>query len=209
MALIAGIVTLGAFVAIVMIKAVRPHFDVVLDRRHVSPEAFEAQKPVELSVDESRTLARFASRGLIRPYTVSDLDSLKTVWAAAERRTGKSVSQEAPRTLARWIRTAYDYDLELQNCLLASFDSRRPVTTPRLLALRRKAIDARIVSRELAARDSGLVYVAASGRLTSMRNRVGIPLPRDGMVRAMHRIEQLGRNVDFLDSAFAVTPTKP
>ncbi len=209
--LVGGIV--AALTALVLVShgiigngVFRPHVSVTLDRRHVASDSSAVEKPVALSEGESQALGRFSSRGLSQPYTAADIDSLKSIWAVVEKRTGKNVSQNGPRKYAGGLRVAYDYVHEFQKCLLASFDSRMPVTTPRLLALRKRVVEANLVSREKVSSDSGLTYEAAS-RITS-RGYHKMPIPREGMVLRLYRIEQLGRNVDFLDSALAVTPSK-
>jgi hypothetical protein len=83
-----------------------------------------------------------------------------------------------------------------------------PVTTPRLLALRKRVVEANMVSREKVSADSALIFNAATRIVRNPETGMRMPMPREGMVLMLHRIEQLGRNVDFLDSALAATPTK-
>ena len=209
--LAAGIV--GALTALALVSygiirsaAFRPNVSATLDRRHVAPDSSAVERPVALSEGESQALGRLSSRGLTQPYTAADVDSLNAIWAAVEKRTGKNTSQKGARTYAGGLRDAYKYLHEFQECLLASFDSRMPVTTPRLFALRRRVVEANVVSREMVSGDSGLIYDAAT-RMTS-RGYHKAHILREGMVLRLHRIEQLGRNVDFLDSALAATPTR-
>jgi len=205
--ILGGLTALG-LVSYVIIRsgAFRPHVSATLDRRHVAPDSSAVEGPVALSESESRALGRISSRGLAQPYTAGDVDSLNAIWAVVEKRTGKNVSQKGARTYAGGLRDAYKYLHEFQNCLLASFDSRMPVTTPRLFALRKRVVEAHVVSREKVSGDSGLICEAAT-RMTS-RDFHKMSISREGMVLRLHRIEQLGRNVDFLDSALAATPTK-
>jgi len=209
--LVAGIVgglTALALVSYAIIRsgALRPYVGVTLDRRHVAPDSFAVERPVALSDGEAQALRRFSSSGFYRPYTAADMDTLKSIWAVVEERTGKNVSQKGARTYAGGLRVAYEYVHEFQNCLLASFDSRRPVITRSLLALRKRVVEANLVSREKVASDSGLICEAATG--ITRRGGLIMAIPREDMALSLHRIEQLGRNVNFLDSALAARPTK-
>ncbi|HYR68913.1 MAG TPA: hypothetical protein VER77_03470 [Candidatus Dormibacteraeota bacterium] len=208
MILVAGVATLG-FIGSVFWRFFRPirfHLDTVADRRHVAPNAME--KPVALSDDETHALDRLSSRGLSQPYTATDMDSLKAIWAVVEKRTGKNVSERGARNYAGGLREAYNYLNEFQNCLLASYDSRMPVTTPKLLALRKRVVQANVAPREKVSSDSSLIHEAATRIVRNPQTGMRMPMPRQGMVLMLHRIEQLGRNVDFLDSALAVTSTR-
>jgi len=206
--LVAGVATLG-FIGSVLWRVFRPvrfHLDAVLDRRHVAPDAVE--RPPALSDDETRALDRLSSRGLSQPYTAADMDSLKAIWAVVEKRTGKNVSEKGARNYAGGLREAYNYLDEFQNCLLASWDSRMPVTTPKLLALRKRVVEGNMAPREKVSSDSSLIHEAATRTVRNPRTGMRMPMPREGIVRMLLRIEQLRRNVDFLDSALAATPTR-
>jgi len=65
-----------------------------------------------------------------------------------------------------------------------------------------------VMSPEKVSADSSLIHEAATGITRDAETGMRTHIAREGMVVMLHRIEQLGRNVDFLDSALAITPTK-
>ena len=209
---VAGI--LGALAALGLVsyvtiksRAFRPNVSITLDRRHVAPDSF-ATGNVALSEAESRALGRVSGRGFTQPLTAADIDSLNAVWAIIEKRTGRDVSQKGAQAYAGGLRVAHDYLHEFQKCLITSFDMRKPVTTPRLLALRKRVVEGNVMSPEKVSADSSLIHEAATGITRDAETGMRAYIAREGMVLMLHRIEQLGRNVDFLDSALAITPTK-
>ena len=208
--LIAGIVlaTLG-LASYVLLKggAFKPRVSVAPERGRVAPDS-SAVGNVALSEAESRALGRVSARGFTQPFTAADIDSLNAVWATIEQRTGRNVSQKGAQAYAGGLRVAHDYLHEFQKCLLTSFDMRKPVTTPRLLALRKRVVEGNVMSPEKVSADSSLIDEAATGITRDPETGMRTHIAREGMVVMLHRIEQLWRNVDFLDSALAITPAK-
>lgn len=162
-----------------------------------------------LSDGELGVLSRLATRAYRQEFTAADVDSYRWVGAHYKRRTGKQLSPEVDRRYVAVMHLVFEYNEELEKCLLTSYDSCRPTFSMKLRALQKRVVEERALSRRMVSSDSAWVHeVASHARWSTQSRQVVHPLSRSGIKDGLAGISRFGRNASYLDSALAVTPAK-
>jgi hypothetical protein len=161
----------------------------------------------DLSIEEMATYSNYMGKGFSAEYTTADIESLRSIWRRYSHRTGKPLPGGYTRGFLKNVHLVYEYDRELEKCVLLSMDSRTPFISGALRTLRSRMEETHAAPMEKLDADFRLLASVASR--TPWRTQDGDtipPLGREQVLGVMQAVELFGRNVTFMDSALTATP---
>jgi hypothetical protein len=200
--LIVGILWFGS--ATGLLRAVVGHF-----WKTTPPSPTQAQAASELppfSADELHTYSRTWAKAIKEPLSESDISALENTYRAYMKRIGLShFSEDQVKYLTEKIKLDYDYNHELETCLLMSATFKSPNISPefkRLSARLTEMNDDKETKEQVESETKWIVATAKGEPWTDSTGGVHEVMTREKALRKLHDFELLAPNFDRLAEMF-------
>ena len=157
-----------------------------------------------MSADELDVYSRIWAKVLKEPLTESDIGVLENTYRSYLTRLGLNhFSTEQAKYLSDSLKIDYDYNHELENCLLLSSTFHSPNITPEFKRWSAQLIETGDEGKEQVESETNWIKATANGeKWTDREGQVHDVMTREKALQKLHDLELVAPNFDRLSEMF-------
>jgi len=157
-----ALAVLGGVIPLLMYGS---HIRLAVEHQQSRPALVQAtEEPAPLTTDESDRYSRVMAKLDKQPLGDEDLSELRAVFDSYTKRTGNWITREQYDATFGVMKTMVDYQYELGQSLLVSWDRRERFTTSRFASLAQAVDRLDLRTPEVLARDEACLQAAAANQ---------------------------------------------